>query len=72
MSEDNYIPDWFDAVLRIRFDSEIIVEELQKYGGIENPTADDVVIAIDEKLNELFGRPLPQQFDLFDSDGNEL
>lgn len=70
MSEDNYIPDWFDAILRIRYNSDVLIEELQKE-GIENVTVDDIMSAIDRKLTELYGHRMPSEFVVFDSDGEE-
>jgi len=68
--EDNYIPDWFDAILRIRYNSDVLIEELQK-DGIENVTIDDIMIAIDRKLTDLYGHRSSREFVVFDSDGEE-
>lgn len=70
MSEDNYIPDWFDAILRIRYNSDVLIEELQN-DGIENVTIDDIMIAIDRRLTDLYGHHASREFVVFDSDGEE-
>lgn len=71
MEDKNYIADWYDAVLRIRFDSDALVEALKERDGIENPSVDDILIEIDGRLVEMFGTRVPSEFDVFDSDGKE-
>lgn len=68
--EDSVIPDWFDATCTLRFDAEEIVKDLQEVQEIKNPTVDDVLIEIDVRLRNLFGRS-GKQFVIFDSNGEE-
>lgn len=67
--EANGLPEYFDAVLSVRFDTEDLVESLVR-SGIENPNIDDVLTAIDEILYKDY-KNSPGNFSLFDSNGEE-
>jgi hypothetical protein len=68
MSEKD-MPEYFDAVLSVRYVTEDIVRELVASGN-ENPDLDDVLIHIDNLLHTEF-RSTSRTFSLFDSSGEE-
>lgn len=70
MGHKNNVADWYDAVLRIRFDSEELIESLSDR-GVDNPTVDDILIEIDGRLVDIFGIHFPSEFVVFDSNGEE-
>lgn len=71
MKNRNGIADWYDAVLRIRFDSDALVEALRERGVVDDLSVDDILIEIDGRLVEMFGTQIPGEFVVFDSNGEE-
>ena len=71
MGHRNNVADWYDAVLRIRFDSDELIEALRERDGIDDPSVDDILIEIDGRLVEMFGSQFPSEFVVFDSNGEE-
>lgn len=67
--EANDLPEYFDAVLSIRFVTENIVKSLIE-DGIENPDIDDVLSVIDSQLYSDFKRS-NSMFSVFDDNGEE-
>jgi len=67
--EANDLPEYFDAVLSIRFVTENIVKSLIE-DGIENPDIDDVLSVIDSHLYSDFKRS-NSMFSVFDDNGEE-
>jgi hypothetical protein len=62
------MPEYFDAVLTIRFMTEDIVKDLISK-GIENPDIDDIVIDIDNRLYNTDFRN--KDFNVYDSNHEE-
>ena len=62
------MPEYFDAVLTIRFMTEDIVKDLISK-GIENPDIDDIVIDIDNRLYNMDFRN--KDFNVYDSNHEE-
>lgn len=54
--EANDLPEYFDAVLSIRFDTEDLINVHIADEAKDNPTVDDLLIAIDSLLYQDFGR----------------
>lgn len=62
------MPEYFDAVLTIRFTTEDIVKDLISK-GIENPDIDDILIDIDNRLYNMDFRN--KDFNVYDSNHEE-
>jgi len=67
--EANGLPEYFDAVLSVRFVTEDIVKMLIE-DGIESPDLDDVFSVIDARLYRDY-KNSPGDFSLFDDKGEE-
>jgi hypothetical protein len=65
----NDLPEYFDAVLNIRFTTEELIRGLAE-DGIENPDLDDILIAIDARLYNEF-KSSKRDFSVFDPRGEE-
>jgi hypothetical protein len=65
----NDLPEYFDAVLNIRFTTEELIKILAE-DGIENPDLDDILIAIDARLYNEF-KSSKRDFSVFGPSGEE-
>jgi len=68
MSEE--FPRWFNASLSIRFDTDEILEFLRDEEFIADVTIDDLLIEIDDRLYQQFGRST-RSFVVTDDSGKE-
>jgi len=68
MSEE--FPRWFNASLSIRFDTDEIVKFLRDEECIADVTIDDLLIEIDDRLYQEFGRST-RNFVVSDDSGEE-
>ena len=68
MSEE--FPRWFNASLSIRFDTDEILEFLRDEECIADVTIDDLLIEIDDRLYQEFGRST-RNFVVSDDSGEE-
>jgi hypothetical protein len=64
------LPRWFDAVLSIRFDTDELVEFIRDKEGIVDVTIDDLLIEVDGRLYQEFGRS-NRNFVVCDDSGEE-
>ena len=68
MSEE--FPRWFNASLSIRFDTDELVKFLRDEECIADVTIDDLLIEIDDRLYQEFGRST-RNFVVSDDSGEE-
>lgn len=68
MSEE--FPRWFNASLSIRFDTDEILDFLRDEEFIADVTIDDLLIEIDDRLYQQFGRST-KNFVVTDDSGKE-
>jgi hypothetical protein len=68
--EADGLPEYFDAVLSIRFLTEEIINGQLDDEAKKNPTIDDILIAIDGLLYRDY-KNSPGDFSLFDDKGEE-
>lgn len=66
----NDLPEYFDAVMSIRFDTEELINGQLDSEAKENPTIDDLLIAIDSLLYKQFGHN-GRTFAVYDNNGEE-
>lgn len=63
-------PRWFDASLSIRFDTDELVEFIRDKREIVDVTIDDLLIEVDDRLYQEFGRST-RNFVVSDDSGEE-
>jgi len=63
-------PEWFAAQFVIRWDTSELVDFIRDKEGIVDVTIDDVLIEIDSRLYDRFGRS-NAEFAVYDDSGEE-